>query len=411
MKLITLVLGLLTLVCSPLFAGNSIFSYDGFPIQYFGKDIYSMGMGDAGASDIFRFNTGYTNPALHNVSNRTLFATGLMFGYTGYRSLDDAGSEARFRDDSLDLPYFSLSVPLKRHRVGFQFNSFASGVVKNERTFTSDEGLEITEKQAMDKYLFRADLIYSVNFGRYHFGASGNYFFGHDIRNFEQQAAGFGIFNTKEELARTFKNPTLTIGALKHFDRLSIGTHITMPRTLKGGEIRKSIHEQEPEIDYDYKLPAQLAGSITALPFPNFKVATDFHYETWGEIDAAVYEDSWKLSLGAAYEPNAETIDKAGAPKFPIRAGISYRKLPFKADADAIDESGVSLGVTLPLKRDVNRIDLGFQYLRRGNLAANKLQDNSFMLMIGFTGFDVITKAPDRTAPREIPVKEELEEW
>lgn len=409
MKLFSCVLALLTLVCGPLIAGNSIFSYDGFPIQFYGKDIYSLGMGDAGASDIFRLNTGYANPALHNLSNRTLFATGLIFGYTAYSSLNAVGKKYKFTDDSLDLPYFSLSVPLKRHRIGFQFNSYASGLVSNERTFISDDGMEITEKQAMDKYLYRADLIYSQNFGRYHFGISGNYFFGHDIRNFEQ-VGEFGVFNTREELARTFKNPTFTLGALKHFDRLSIGAHFTMPQTLKGGEIRTSIHEQEDEIDYEYKLPAHISASVTALPMENFKLAADIHYEPWSDIDAATYEDSWKVSLGAAYEPSVESMDKAMI-KFPVRAGVSYRKLPFKADADAVDETGISFGVTLPLKRDANRIDVGFQYLRRGNLSANRLRDNSFMLMLGFTGFDLITKAADRTAPREIPVKEELEEW
>jgi hypothetical protein len=31
------------------------------------------------------------------------------------------------------------------------------------------------------------------------------------------------------------------------------------------------------------------------------------------------------------------------------------------------------------------------------------------MLMIGFTGFDIISKGIDRTAPRDIPEKEEVE--
>ena len=40
-----------------------IFVY-GFPVHNYGRDIYSLGMGDTGASDVFRINTGYANPAI-----------------------------------------------------------------------------------------------------------------------------------------------------------------------------------------------------------------------------------------------------------------------------------------------------------------------------------------------------------
>jgi hypothetical protein len=58
------------------------FSFYGTPYQYYGNDIYSMGMGDAGATDIFRNNTGYANPAQYNLIKQSLFSTGLLFGYT-----------------------------------------------------------------------------------------------------------------------------------------------------------------------------------------------------------------------------------------------------------------------------------------------------------------------------------------
>ena len=77
-------------------------------------------------------------------------------------------------------------------------------------------------------------------------------------------------------------------------------------------------------------------------------------------------------------------------------------------DGNEIDELGLSCGLTFPLKREVNRIDLGLQWLKRGNLSSNHLSDTSIMLMLGFTGFDLITKGSDRTAPRDIPVKEDL---
>ena len=99
---------MMVIVCA-ISAGNSIFSYDGIPLRYYGQDIYSMGMGDAGSSDIFRVNTGYANPALNHTPNRALVSTGIMFGYTTYKS--DENGTRKYRDNSLDFPYFSINLP------------------------------------------------------------------------------------------------------------------------------------------------------------------------------------------------------------------------------------------------------------------------------------------------------------
>ncbi len=406
----TLILMVL-LLCGalPLTAGNSIFSYDGFPVQYYGKDIYSLGMGDTGSSDVFRYNTGFGNPAMHSPTNRVLLATGLIMGWTSYRSQDADGTRYSFMDDSLDLPYFSLSIPIKRHRLGFQFNSFASGVVSNQRQFTLEDSTVVTEKQSMDKYLYRADLVYSVRLGSLNLGMSGNYYFGHDNRLFEQEA-NYGLFNTREELDRTFKNPNLTVGAIYSFPKFALGAYYSPPCILKGGEARTSIHEAEEEVDYEYRLPAHLAAGVTVLPFPEIKAALDFHFEPYSRLDDPSLGDSWKASLGLAYEPSAEAHQHAFM-RIPARTGISLRRLPFQANNSDIDELGLSLGLSLPLKRDVNRLDLGFQYLKRGNLSQNQLADNSFLLLVGFTGFDILGKPYNRMTPREIPQKEEMEEW
>lgn len=405
-----LISGLL-LLCAvlPLAAGNSIFSYDGFPVRYYGTDIYSISMGDAGSSDAFRYNSGYANPALHNSSNRTILATGLVFGYTSYRSEAPDGSRESYLDDALDLPYFSLSIPIAKHRVGFQFSSFASGSVKNQTTFTDDAGNEVTEKQEMDRYIYRGDLIYSYLMGKYSVGISGNYYFGHDIRSLEQDGS-YDPYNTTEELAHSYKNPGITLGGMAQYDRLSLGAYYRMGTTLKGSTTRTTLHSTEDEDGYEYQLPHEFCVSATALPFEEHKVSADVHYETWNAIDAARYDDSWKISVGWAYEPKAEKHDSYWG-KMPLRGGISLRRLPFLADGENVSELGLAVGVSFPLKRDINRIDLGFQYLRRGNLSHNRLMDNSFMLMLGFTGFDIIGKGTDRTAPRDIPEKEEQEAW
>lgn len=392
---------LLCLAALALNAGNSIFSYDGYPVQYYGNDIYSLGMGDAGASDIFRNNTGYGNPAMRSLSNRSLFSTGLLMGYNRYRSRDESGKENSFLDNSLDFPYFSLSIPIQKHRIGFQFHSYGSGVVANKH-----EADGITETQSMDRYLFRSDLIYSYGWEGYQVGLSGNYYFGHEYRMFALDVPG-AYFNPREDLTRNYSNPSFTVGALKYFAKTSIGAHFSKGCTLSGEEVRSSIHEEEHTGDYHYKLPDKLSLSATHLVSPELKVATDLNYELWGAVDEANYDNGWKVAVGAAFEPKPDQSKKAFL-RVPLRTGLSYRHLPFRANAAEINELALSLGLSLNFKDSVNRIDIGLQYLKRGGLETNKLTEDSFMLMFGFTGFDILTKASDRTAPRDIPQKEDL---
>ncbi len=398
----------------PLLAGNTSFAFEGNPIRYYGHDIYSLGMGGAGSSDMFRINSGFGNPALHNRNNRSLFSTGLMPGYNHYSSQDSLGNKYSYLDNSLDFPYFSLSIPLKQHRLGFQFSAHSSGLVTNQREFSIIElpdTLDVTEVHTMDRYIYRADLIYSFAWGRNSVGLSGNYYFGHQIRNF-QQDAGFGAFDTEEEVVRDFKNPGFTVGYIRHQDKFALGAYYSLGVNMKGEEIRSSIHETEDPLPYEYRIPGVYAASVTVLPLQEFKLAADFFYEPWGAISdtTTVYTDSWKAALGIAFEPAARE-DRTGILSLPLRAGMSWRQLPFQAQGNGIDELALSLGVSLPLKNEVNRVDLGFQYCRRGNLEQNGLLDNSFLLMFGFTGFDILSKAPDRTAPREIPAKEDLKTW
>jgi len=400
MKNIFVLIVVISIGC--LWGGNSIFSFDGFPVQNYGKDVYSLGMGDTGASDVFRINTGFANPAMLDRSNKTLFATGILMGYTKYQS-ERNGVKQSFRDDSLDFPYFSISVPLGNNRFGMQFNSLASGVVANQ-TSLPDGAIE---KQSSDKYLYKADLIYSRYYKNFSAGVGGNFYFGHDKHIFSQTGL-YSNFDTKEILVRDFKNVGYTFGLLQRINNLSLGAHMSLPLSLKGDMVRSSIHNTEAAVSYEYELPAQYNASATIALGDNFRVATDLSYETWESISNA-YRNTAKLGVGFAFEPEQD-VQRTSFGRIPLRAGASYRQLAFKDRLGGdIDETVLSCGLTLPLKSKISRIDMGLQYVQRGQLSKNKLSDTSFMFMLGLTGFDIITGSKDNKAPRDIPVKEDIQ--
>jgi len=391
----------------PLYGGNSIFSYQGTPCRNYGNDIYGMTMGDVGLSDVFRTNTGYGNPAILGSVNKTLFSTGLKFGWTNYTS--DDGIERTFKDNSLDFPFFSISVPINQNHFGFQFNSMASGVLQNQITVTTMDSITYTERQAIDRYIYKADLMYAYHFSHINLGAALNYYFGHDIRKFKQTSE-FGIFNTSEILERAYKNPAATIGITTAFDKIAWGAYYTNECTLDGSVTRSSIHETEELGDIKYSIPAQAAGGFTYKFAGEYKISSDFIYSFWKSAKYSEYDkDSWKLGVGIALEPSAK-LNHSWFGAIPKRAGFTYRTLPFDANGSSINETSVSGGITLPLNQGSNQLDFGVEYLMRGNTNENNLQDRSFMFMIGITGFDILSKPFTRNAPRDIPKTEDISE-
>lgn len=398
---------ILIITCSPMLGGNSIFSYEGTPCQYYGNDIYGMGMGDVGVSDVFRKNTGYGNPAMMAAGKQAMFSTGMMFGWTNYVTKNN-NIKREFRDNSLDFPFFSASIPITNHSIGFQFNSMASGVAANSHSLMLDS-LNITEKQSINRYIYRADIIYAYKLKNWNIGAALNYYLGHDIRTFEQDA-GFGIFNTREKLSSSYKNATGTIGITNHFTSLSLGAYYTMGVNLEGETIRSSIHETENLGKMKHSIADHIALGATYKFTDELKVSTDVHYEMWEKVKHNINDkNSFMFAIGLANDPLVDSKHSflSQAPK---RVGFSYRILPFEVNNEAVTESAISLGFTLPIKHSDNRLDMGLQYLIRGNESKHNLQDTSFMFMLGITGFDIFTRESTRTAPRSIPVAEDISE-
>jgi len=394
-------------VIMPLNAGNSIFSYYGAPCQNFGNDIYGMTMGDVGVSDVFRKNTGYGNPAILGTTTKTLFSSGLLFGWTGYSS-NYSNIKRTYKDNSLDFPFFSVAVPYNAHHFGFQFNSLASGVAKNQLTSVVDS-VTITETQSVDNYLYRADLLYAYSLKHINVGVGLNYYFGHDIRRFYQDS-GYGIFNTSEKLEQNYKNPSATVGFTADYQNTSVGAYFTKGCTLKGESTRSSIHETENLGKIEHIIPNHIAVGLTRKMMNEYKVSSDLQIDLWGMENQAEYTKySWKIGIGLAHEP-ADNTRKTLVGQMPKRIGFSYRLLPFEINNNTVTETALTCGLTIPIKNSNNRLDFGFQYLMRGNIDKHNLQDRSLMFMVGLTGFDVISHENKRTAPRDIPEVEELSE-
>ena len=66
------------------------------------------------------------------------------------------------------------------------------------------------------------------------------------------------------------------------------------------------------------------------------------------------------------------------------RAGFRTKKYAFEAAGAALQEHAISAGVGFPIKKSASTINIGIEYVQRGNQKIGQLQENSFLLHAGF---------------------------
>ncbi len=392
------------LMITTILLGNSIFSFDGLPLKYYGNDVYGMGMGDTGSADLFRINPNFSNPSLSVSTNNVMFATGVSLGYVWYQ--DNIGQE--YRDDGLDLPYFSIAVPIKNHRFAFSYNLVASGNIENEIDMFHEafqDTLEYTNVNRLNSNIFKAKILYALKNKFVNFGISGDYYLGNRIRYWEIDFEDSDIEDAQYEIEKLFKKPGFSIGLSKRLGSVSLGASYSSAVKLTGTAKYKYNHYPytdtlEISDDYLLEVPAEISVGLTYKFLEKYKTSLDVHHALWEKTDSFTKNTS-KLGLGFAYDP----LSGYGSwfNRIPLRFGGYIRELQFERNNNAIWEKAVTCGLSIPFRSPDKKIELSVEYLTRGNLDEHLLQDDSLKFSFGVTGFDIFKKRPKRTAPRDIP--------
>lgn len=401
----TIIMIILCVQVSNLTAGNSIFSVSGLPYQYSGNDIYSQGMGDVGIGDGLRLSHGFGNPALINTANTVNFYTGIKLGYVKYESEDGSS----FTDDAVDFPFFSIVAPYNKHKVAFQFNSWKSGNFDNELVVPytlNGEELTLKEQNLFSSYVYKLDAYYGYRLANgFSFGLGPNVYIGHREQELIQDTDS-GVFNTKNKTKISFTNVGFSAGVLQQGSTWSLGANYEYGREITAEQEFFTIHSDEELSDVEFNLPHKIGFGVAKKWAGNFKIASDFNYEIWDNFMGEEYHNSWKVGLGLAYEPKLGR--RALYKTIPVRTGFSLRELPFDYNNEKIYEKVATVGFSLPLKSRIDKLDFAFEYLIRGDVDTNGVEDRSSMFMIGVSGFDIFRKVHTRTEPRDIPIKEDL---
>lgn len=395
---------LILLLLTVLLAGNSIFSFDGMPLEYYGNDVYGMGMGETGSADLFRINPNFHNPSLAATTNNVLFSTATSLGYMWYKDSDNN----EFRDDGIYMPYFTMAIPIKNHRFAFSFNSIASGNIENakECEFISfSDTLQYSEINRLSTSLYKADMLYAYKSSIVNIGIAMNYYLGHRIRYWKLDFEDSDYIDAKYEIEKIYKNPGFTVGLSKKIGKVSFGAAYSSNVKLEGNITYKYGHTPYAdtlslEDNFLFEVPAQISGGITWKFMEKYKASFDGYYQMWQDTED-YDKNTLKLGLGFAYDP----LSGYGSwyEKIPLRIGGYYRELPFEVNNEKIIEKALTFGSSVPLKSPNKKIEFAVTYTTRGDVDKHGLSDESLMFSLGITGFDIFKKRYKKIEHREIP--------
>jgi len=382
-----------------LLAGNSIFSFAGMPLEYYGNDVYGLGMGETGSADLFRINPNFHNPSLAVTTNNVLFSTAASLGYMWYKDSDNN----EFRDDGIYMPYFTMAIPIKNHRFAFTFNAIASGNIEN--AIECGDTLQYSEINRLSTSLYKADMVYAYKSSIVNVGVAMNYYLGHRIRYWKIDFEDNDYIDTKYEIEKIYKNPGFTVGLSKKIGKVSLGAAYASHVNLEGDVTYKYGHTPYAdtlslEDNFLFEVPAQISGGVTWKFLEKYKASFDGNYQIWQ--DTKKYDkNTLKLSLGLAYDP----LSGYGSwyEKIPLRIGGYYRELPFDVNNEKIIEQALTFGSSIPLKSPNKKIEFAVTYITRGDVDKHGLSDESLMFSFGITGFDIFKKRYKRIEHREIP--------
>jgi len=141
----------------------------------------------------------------------------------------------------------------------------------------------------------------------------------------------------------------------------------------------------------DLKLPAKIAIGTGIGQTGKWLVGAEITLKNKGSLansynafDNVGYEKFTKYTLGGFYVPNAKSFSSY-VQRIVYRAGLKYEKTGLIINSQSITDTGLTLGLGLPITGSFSNINIGFELGKRGTTAANLVQENYANLNVSFS--------------------------
>ena len=377
------------------------------------KTVEEMSMGGVGTASNSTYQFTFSNPASYS---SILLTTYTLAGQNRGISLKDANGKQKTSNASLS--YLAMGIPLGE-KGGFVFGlqpNTSVGYSLIDRVLDSnDETIEVTGYDGdggTNRVFFGAG--YEVITGL-SFGLEGEYVFGNidnSITNQERdvqlgtkyvtdtRVKGFGLkaglLYKKELKENLFLNLGATIQLENELE--SEGHEYLYTVSFANGESPRDTILNNASTGF-YKKPLKTSLGVSIGNPNKWEASVDYSFQDKVELGGNLlnnspklaYQKGSKFSVGGYYLPKHNSISSYWD-RVIYRAGMRVEQTGLMVNGtgnpsqfDAIDDFGISFGVGLPMGNQISRLNLGFEFGKRGTTDNGLIEENYFNFKLGLS--------------------------
>lgn len=120
-------------------------------------------------------------------------------------------------------------------------------------------------------------------------------------------------------------------------------------------------------------------------------IASDFRFADWTQYKLFGSQDllqkAFGFSAGVSYCPDAYQY-KNIFKRTTYRTGFRFDQTPININNQPLKEMAISCGLGFPMGRSKSTLNIAVEFMRRGNLSTNQIQENYFKLVLGINFAD-----------------------
>lgn len=386
---------------------------NGSPYSRFGlgdlqpfNQIYQRGMGGIAMGGFDPLQLNIANPA----GLAGLRLTTFEFAAAG-TVLDLRSSTQRQATSNFNLNYFAFGFPISQKwatAIGFipftntnyAINTRVDSAFSSWNEFYNGSG-------GINRVFWSHG--YSIN-QQWHIGATANFLFG--TLNQERRiefADSLNTFNLRVQDQVRISDANFQLGvqyrkSFQNGNKLHLGVVAEMPAALnassnfiadrftygRGTLIVRDTVSRVPEGKGNIQLPLALSFGGQYEIGTRWLYGFDVRWQDWSKYRYFDNNDSLKNSLqfagGLQYRPNAQAVSKADYLKtVAYRAGFRYHNSYLQLRDQSIDEIGITLGASFPIRRSNAGVHLAYETGLRGTTRNGLIREQYHRIALSFT--------------------------
>jgi len=346
---------------------------------------------------------GLMNPASYSKLKLTTFAVGGTNSSTNF-STDTEKEKAQ----RTSFDYLAVGLPLGKFGMAFGLMPYSAVGYKNENTVESTEGTRYFRSQGNGfinkvfvggSYTFNDNLSFGLDFA-YHFGDITNEFtekaLSPELTQYttreknttELNGVSFNIgllYNRQINSKLTFHS-SLTYSPESKLSTTNFRNIATVVYTIDGTELSND----DEDINLPNKeltIPSRLSLGFGLGENKKWLLGSELTFtqnknlvNRFTELTQVSYENSTRFALGGYYIPKYDSFSNY-LQRIVYRAGFKYENTGLVLNNKSINDYGMNFGLGLPL--GFSKIDLGFEFGKRGTTSSGLIEENYFNISVG----------------------------